>query len=38
MEWSSPPSLEPKPYPSGHQNIVLDNGLDSTLILHDISL
>ena len=36
-EHPSPPSLEPKPCPFGHQNIVLDNGRDSTLILHDIS-
>jgi hypothetical protein len=31
------PSLEPKPCPSGHPNIILDSGLDSTLIMHDIS-
>jgi hypothetical protein len=31
------PSLEQKPYPSGHQNIDLDNGRDSTLPLQDIS-
>ena len=38
IERSSPPSLKPKPCPSSHQNIVLDNDRDSTLILHDISL
>ena len=32
------PSLEHKPCPSGQQNIVLDGGRDSTLILNDISL
>ena len=32
------PSLEHKPYPFGHQNIVLDGGRDSTLILNVISL
>ena len=31
-------SLEPKLRPSGHQNVVLDSGRDSTLILHNISL
>jgi hypothetical protein len=35
---SSSPSLQPKPCPSGHLDVVLDNGRDSTLILHDISL
>ena len=38
IEHLSPLSLEPKPHPSGHQNVVLDSGRDSTLILHDISL
>jgi hypothetical protein len=37
-ECSSPPSLEPKPCPSDHQNIVLDNGQESTSILHNVSL
>ena len=37
-ERSSPLCLESKLCPSGHQNIVLDSGRDSTLILHDISL
>jgi len=31
------PLLEPKPCPSGHQNVDLDNDEDSTLPLHDIS-
>ena len=35
-EQSSSPSLEPKPCPIGHPNIVL-NGQDSTLIVHDVS-
>ena len=35
---SPSPSLEHKPCPSGQQNIVLDGGRDSTLILNDISL
>jgi hypothetical protein len=30
-----PPSLKLNPCPSGHQNIVLDSGRDSTLILHE---
>ena len=30
------PSLEPKPCPSGHPNVVL-NGRDSTLIVRDVS-
>ena len=38
IEHPSTPSLELEPCPSGHQNIVLDSGRDSTLILHDISL
>jgi hypothetical protein len=29
------PSLEPKPCPSGHPNVILDSGRDSTLIMHD---
>jgi hypothetical protein len=29
------PSLEPKSCPSGHPNIVLDRGQDSTLIIHE---
>ena len=33
---SSSPSLEPKPCPSGHPNVIL-NGRDSTLIVHDVS-
>ena len=33
----SPPSLEPKTYPSSHQNVVLDSGRDSTFDLHHIS-
>jgi hypothetical protein len=37
IERPSPPSLEPKPCPSRHQNVVLDSGQDSTLILHDVS-
>jgi hypothetical protein len=35
---SPSPSLEPKPCPSGHSNFVLDDGQNSTLILHDRSL
>ena len=35
---SPSPSLEHKPCPSGHQNVVLDGGRDSTLILNDIFL
>ena len=35
---SSPLSLELKLCPSGHQNVVLDSGRDSTLTLHDMSL
>ena len=35
---SGSPSLEHKPCPSAHQNIVLDGGRDSTLILNDIFL
>jgi len=35
-EQSSSPSLEPKPCPIGHPNIVL-TGQDSTLIVHDVS-
>jgi hypothetical protein len=34
----SSPSLEPKPCPSSHQNVVLDRGRDSTLFLYDIFL
>jgi hypothetical protein len=37
VECLSPPSYVPKPCPSGHQTVVLDNGRDSTLNLHDIS-
>ena len=37
-ERSSLPSLKPKKCPSGHPNVVLDDGRDSTLILHDLSL
>ena len=37
MECPLSPSLEPKPCPSGHQNIDLNNGRDSTLPLQDIS-
>ena len=36
-ECPSPPSLEPKPCPSSHPNIVLDDGRDSTMIVHDAS-
>jgi hypothetical protein len=35
-EQSSSPSLEPKPCPSGHPNVVL-SGRDSTLIVHNVS-
>ena len=35
---SPSPSLEHKPCPFGHQNVVLDGGQDSTLILKDIFL
>jgi len=38
IEHPSSPLLELKPCPSSHQNIILDGGRDSTLILHDISL
>ena len=31
-------TLEPKPCPSGHPNVVLVDGKNSTLILHDKSL
>ena len=34
IERTPSPSLEPKSCPSGHPNIVLDSGRDSTLILH----
>ena len=37
IEHPSTPSLELEPCPSGHQNIVLDSGQDSTLPLHNIS-
>ena len=36
-EHPSSPSLELEPCPSSHQDVVLDNGRDSTLLLHDIS-
>ena len=36
-ECPSPPSLEHKTCPSGHPNVVLDDGQDSTLIVHDVS-
>jgi len=29
------PLLRPKPCPSGHQNVILDNGRESTMILHN---
>jgi hypothetical protein len=32
IKYRVPTSLEPKPCPSVHPNIVLDNGQDSTLI------
>jgi len=32
------PSLKPKPCPFGHLDVVLDNGRDSMLILHDMFL
>jgi len=35
IERTPSPSLEPKSCPSGHPNIVLDSGRDSTLILHE---
>ena len=35
---SPPPLLEHKPCPSSNQNVVLDGGRDSTLILNDILL
>jgi hypothetical protein len=34
-KWSSSLSLEPKRCPSGHENVVLDNGWESTTILHN---
>ena len=34
-ERPSPPSLEPEPYPFGHQNAILDNGWESVVILHN---
>ena len=34
-ERPSPTSLEPKPCPSSHQNVVLDSGWESTIILHN---
>jgi hypothetical protein len=34
----SSPSLDLKPCSSGHQNVVLDKGRESTLILHSVSL
>ena len=37
MKHPSSPSLELEPCPSSHQDVVLDNGQDSTLLLHDIS-
>jgi hypothetical protein len=30
-----PTSLKPKPCPSGHPNVILDGGRDSTLIMHN---
>ena len=38
IEHPSSPSLKLKTCPSGHPNVVLDNGRGSTLILFDISL
>ena len=38
QEKPSSPSLELKQCPSGRQNVVLDSGRDSTLIMHDLSL
>ena len=38
IERSSSPSLESKLCPSSHENVVLNGGRDSTMILHDISL
>jgi hypothetical protein len=35
IEHPSSPSLEPKPCLSGHPNIILNDGQDSTLIMHD---
>ena len=37
-EHSLSSSLKPEPCPSGPQNVVLDSGRVSTLILHDMSL
>jgi hypothetical protein len=34
-KWPLPLSFEPEPCPSGHPNIILDDGRDSTLIMHD---
>ena len=34
-ERPSPTSLEPKPCPSSHQNVVLDSGRESAVILHN---
>ena len=36
-ERSSSPSLKPKPCPSDHPNVVLNDGRDSTLTIHDVS-
>ena len=38
MKHPSLPSLKLKTCPSGHPNVVLDNGGDSTLILYDTFL
>ena len=35
---SPPPSLEPKPCPFGHPNVVVNDGQNPTLILHGKSL
>ena len=35
---SPSPSVKHKPFPSGHQKVVLDGGRDSMLILNDIFL
>ena len=38
IECPSRPSLKPKLCPSGHSDVVLDNGRNSMLVLYDLSL
>jgi hypothetical protein len=35
IEWPFPLSLELEPCPSSHPNVILNDGRDSTLIMHD---